>query len=198
MSRIQQKTPEVTDALLEATGRLVERLGYRKTSIEDIATAAGVSRATAYLYFPNKEAMVVAWIARRTAERRQALQEISDLEPDPIQRLRNLLVGRIEFSLDKAKSWGDRIDELLTAARLAPEEWRRQMLHDEAALLARTLKEPCFRCPVSPQATGELLCLATHGILYNHMGKHRLDEKEEVRQQTEQLIDLLLNGIVRS
>lgn len=195
--RILQKNPEVTDALVEATGRLMEQLGYRKTSMEDIAAAAGVSRATAYLYFPNKEAMLVAWLDRRTSERLKALKAVIDSEPDPIERVRKVVLARIEFSLDGARSWGDRIDELLTAVRLAPEDWRRRMLHDEAALLSETLSQPCFRCPVSPQATSELLSLATHGIFYNHLGRHRLDETQELRQQAEQLIDLLLGGIVR-
>ena len=196
--RIQQKNPDVTDALVDATGRLMEQLGYRKTSMEDIAAAAGVSRATAYLYFPNKEAMLVAWIDRRTSERLLALQAVIRAEADPIQRVRKAVLARIEFSLDGARGWGERIDELLTAVRLAPEEWRRRMLHDEAALLVETLSLPCFRCPVSPQATSELLSLATHGLFYNHLGRHRLDEKHDLRQQAEQLIDLLLGGIVRS
>lgn len=195
--RILQRNPEVAEALVGATGRLMERFGYRKTSMEEIASEAGVSRATAYLYFPSKEAMLTAWLDRRGRERFAVLREIVESEPDPVRRVREVMLRRIEFSLDGARSWGDWIDELLTAVRLAPEEWRRQLLQEETSLLVDTLALPCFHCPVSPQATVELLSLATQGILHSHLGRNRLDDRDEIRQQAEQLIDLLLRGIVR-
>ncbi|WP_028454753.1 TetR/AcrR family transcriptional regulator [Chitinilyticum litopenaei] len=41
--------------ILEAAFRLFAEKGYAATKMEDIARAAGVSRGTPYLYFPNKE-----------------------------------------------------------------------------------------------------------------------------------------------
>ena len=195
--RIHLKTPQVTEALLNATGSLVRQFGYRKTSMEDLATLAGVSRATAYLYFPNKEAMVVAWIERQVQKRKATLLAIGAAEPDPVKRIRKMLLGRIEFSLDKAKDWGPHLEELLSVVRLAPEAWHQQLLSDEASLLTESLTDARFLCPVSPQATAELLCMATHGLLQAKIGKHRLEDNLELRAQAEQLVDLLLRGVLR-
>ncbi|PTQ10170.1 TetR family transcriptional regulator [Sphingomonas oleivorans] len=41
--------------LIEAALATVSRYGFRKTSMQDIADAAGVSRAALYLHFSNKE-----------------------------------------------------------------------------------------------------------------------------------------------
>lgn len=40
--------------LLDATARLVARYGYDKTSVEEIAREAGVSKGAVYLHWPSK------------------------------------------------------------------------------------------------------------------------------------------------
>lgn len=52
------------DTALEEAGQLFLRFGYRKTSMDDIARAAGVSRQALYLWFPNKEALFCAVVDR--------------------------------------------------------------------------------------------------------------------------------------
>src|SRR5262247_1583533 len=45
------------EAILDAALELFGRYGYRRTSIDDIARAAGVAKGTVYLYVENKEAL---------------------------------------------------------------------------------------------------------------------------------------------
>src|SRR5689334_25270223 len=45
------------EAILGAARELFGRYGYRRTSIDDIARAAGVAKGTVYLYVENKEAL---------------------------------------------------------------------------------------------------------------------------------------------
>lgn len=52
-------------ALLKAAERCFGRFGIAKTTMEDIARAAGVSRATVYRYFADREALVLASVIRR-------------------------------------------------------------------------------------------------------------------------------------
>ncbi|WP_430331542.1 TetR/AcrR family transcriptional regulator [Rhodococcus sp. ACT016] len=46
--------------LMETAARLIGERGFRETTIDDIAKAAGASRATLYSYFPSKDAIVQA------------------------------------------------------------------------------------------------------------------------------------------
>jgi AcrR family transcriptional regulator len=48
------------DRLIEAAGACIDRFGLAKTTIEDIAAEAHVSRATIYRYFPNRDDLVVS------------------------------------------------------------------------------------------------------------------------------------------
>ncbi len=56
------------DALLAATARVLVKEGYDHASTNKIAHAAGVSIGSLYQYFPSKEALVAAVIARHIGE----------------------------------------------------------------------------------------------------------------------------------
>src|SRR3954462_10088575 len=51
--------------LLDAPGGGFDRFGIAKTTMEDVAKAGGVSRATVYRYFTDREALVLACVTRR-------------------------------------------------------------------------------------------------------------------------------------
>ncbi len=49
---------EKTRAILESALRVFSTYGFKKTSMDDIAKGAGMSRPALYLYFENKEAIL--------------------------------------------------------------------------------------------------------------------------------------------
>ena len=50
--------------LLDAAETCIDRFGLAKTTVEDIATEAKVSRATIYRYFDNRDELVLAVVLR--------------------------------------------------------------------------------------------------------------------------------------
>ena len=56
------------DRLYEAALVCIDRRGFRKTSIDDIAKEAGVSRPTVYTYFRSKKDVVLEVIVRQAAD----------------------------------------------------------------------------------------------------------------------------------
>lgn len=61
---IEEHRRAVHDAVLDAAAALVERHGMTGVTMSDIATRAGIGRATLYKYFADVEAVVVAWHKR--------------------------------------------------------------------------------------------------------------------------------------
>ncbi len=52
------------DAALDATAALVAERGLRSVTMSQIAAQSGIGRATLYKYFPDVEAILLAWHER--------------------------------------------------------------------------------------------------------------------------------------
>lgn len=69
------KTPEARRAdILDAAARLFFNAGYDGTTVQHIATAAGVAAGTMYLYYQSKEHVLLALHAEFHAEMQAALE----------------------------------------------------------------------------------------------------------------------------
>jgi AcrR family transcriptional regulator len=83
-SASQERSRATVQALLDATARVLTREGYDRASTNRIAATAGVSVGSLYQYFPNKEALVAALVARHNQEMldllREALKEVASLD----------------------------------------------------------------------------------------------------------------------
>jgi AcrR family transcriptional regulator len=63
------------ERMLDAAGSCLERFGLSKTTIEDVARAAELSRATVYREFGNRDGLLLA-VAARDAERTASEAEL--------------------------------------------------------------------------------------------------------------------------
>lgn len=59
---------DARDRLIDATGRCFSRFGVAKTTLEDIASEAGVSRATVYRYFEGGRDEIILGVVLREAK----------------------------------------------------------------------------------------------------------------------------------
>jgi len=80
--------------LLDAARDVILRYGYRKTTLDDVASAAGVSRATLYNYFPNKQEMFRSLIVTELDGLREAMNAAVDPADAPEVQLLAYLRGR--------------------------------------------------------------------------------------------------------
>ena len=72
-----------TRALIEDTGReLFLRKGYGGTRIDDIAAAAGISRASFYTYFPSKRDLLLAIGTNAYLASTKAIEMLADVPKD--------------------------------------------------------------------------------------------------------------------
>jgi AcrR family transcriptional regulator len=72
---------EREDRILDAAAALVQRWGYRKTTIEDIARAAAVGKGTIYLHWKTRDDLFIALLLR---ERLHAAEQAeAQLAADP-------------------------------------------------------------------------------------------------------------------
>ncbi len=81
----------VRDATLDATAALVAERGLASVTMSQIAEDTGIGRATLYKYFPDVDAILVAWHERQIAGHLEHLAEVRDRAGDPGQRIEAVL-----------------------------------------------------------------------------------------------------------
>jgi AcrR family transcriptional regulator len=89
-SASQARSQATVEALLDATARILLREGYDRASTNRIATVAGVSIGSLYQYFPNKESLVAALVARHNRQilalLRDAMAAVASLDLEAAMR----------------------------------------------------------------------------------------------------------------
>ena len=66
-AKTEPKAKPVRERLLDAAEECLQQFGPQKTSMEDVARAAGMSRATVYRYFENRDALLLGVASRQAA-----------------------------------------------------------------------------------------------------------------------------------
>jgi AcrR family transcriptional regulator len=87
---VETHRQEVREAILDATGRLVQSRGLLAVTMSDIAEATGIGRATLYKYFPDVEMILSAWHQRHVEAHLAELRRIQQ-PADPVGRLQAVL-----------------------------------------------------------------------------------------------------------
>ena len=88
---IEAHRQAVRGATLDTTTALIAERGLRSVTMSQIAEATGIGRATLYKYFPDVEAVLLAWHEREVARHLRQLQVARNAGGTPIARLEAVL-----------------------------------------------------------------------------------------------------------
>ncbi len=174
---------EVRDAILDTAARLVAEHGLRSATMSQIADRAGIGRATLYKYFPNVEAILLAWHGRQVTCHLEELAELRDCAIEPRERLEAVVAG---YAMIVHESHGHH-EPALAAFRhrdeqvAAAEERLRTMIRE---LVAAAVAAGDVRDDVPP---GELASYCLHALA--------LAGQLPSRAAVHRLVDVVLGGL---
>ncbi|MBR7836597.1 TetR/AcrR family transcriptional regulator [Actinospica durhamensis] len=97
----------VRETIMDTAWRLVGERGLSAVTMSQIAEQAGIGRATLYKYFPDVEAIVIAWHERQIGAHLARLAAIRDEHTDPGAALRAVLTGYAHLSRHRGAHPGD-------------------------------------------------------------------------------------------
>lgn len=97
------KSEETRERILAAAIDLFRQRSFDRTTMRDIASAAGVALGGAYYYFESKEALVMAYYERAQREMDPLLEAALARSKDLRERLRAIVQVKIDyFQADRA------------------------------------------------------------------------------------------------
>jgi AcrR family transcriptional regulator len=77
----RSKRQERAERILDAAAELIQRWGYKKTAVDDIARLAGVAKGTIYLHWKTREDLFAALLLRESVETLRGMQELIERDP---------------------------------------------------------------------------------------------------------------------
>ena len=97
--RREQQKAELRAAILAAAQREFERHGYENFSLRRVAERIGYSPTTIYLYFQNKDDLLLETVKSGFAAFDRAMVEAAQTSDEPLQQLRALGRAYLEFGI---------------------------------------------------------------------------------------------------
>jgi AcrR family transcriptional regulator len=164
-------------AILAAAVKVFFQFGYRKTSMEDVAAAAQVSRQTLYLQFHDKERLFRAALEYVTG---QMLVSIRRLAANQNGTVEQTLMGVFEVLCGDSLVLSSQVNiaELLTIARSPEESIVSRFEADVRSVIAETLTQ-----------AGTAARWERRGIGAQELAIHLLDISAGVKSSTGDLSD---------
>jgi AcrR family transcriptional regulator len=139
----------VRDATLDTTAALVAEHGLRSVTMSQIAELTGIGRATLYKYFPDVEAILLAWHERQIARHLEHLRHVRDRATSPGERLSSVLEAYALISHESRGHHDAELSAFLHRDEQVPRA-QRQLLEMIRDLLAGAAQAGDVRDDVAP------------------------------------------------
>jgi AcrR family transcriptional regulator len=179
------------DAIVAAAVPVFGRYGFRKTTMDLLAQAAGVSRPAVYQYFPNKTAVFRAVAETVGAELHAAALAASATGATTADRLFALLWVKLDFAASTVAA--DYRQELVREAAALAADLVAETEARYAALIAAVLEDApeldLLGDAMSAEDAAVLLTDAMVGIARSAA------TAEQMRSRLRQLVDLAVRGL---
>lgn len=193
----EEKKQQTRQAIIRAAVQLFGDQGYERTSIEQLARAAGIGKGTIYSYFKTKSEIFLAYGEDELEFLYKRLAEESDPDTPLSDQLLTLLIGLFRYVM-KNKEFG----RILMRERVFPKELTLEKSQDldnrHLEMLNRMFRRAQERGELRPDA--DLFFTAAHfyGIyLITMMAwfEGRIEKEAEVAEYLQVMIRQALNGV---
>lgn len=187
--------------ILDAAECLFQQHGVSRTSLQDIAQAAGVTRGAIYWHFEGKADLFNAMLTRVTLPLQEALSRSDDPQfVDPLQRIRNSFIGALRKTANDpqlrrvfeiATHKVEYVDDLLAVRDLHLNMRNAGVVHVE-----RSLRAAMRRGQLPPGTPARVAALGLHALIDGLIQNWMLDPAVfDLVKVGEQALDAFLVGL---
>jgi len=182
------------EAILEAATDAFYRHGYNAASSRDIARQAGITQATVYYHFKNKEEILLTIITEFSDQLFESLLAALARDSDPVTRLRNAVTQHILFT----KTHRRQVKIILEDKKSLGPELNARVKEKEKSIfnLYRTYLKELQAAGIVRNADLIPMTFSMFGIINSLYHWYRTDKPLTIERIAEEIADLLLNGLL--
>jgi AcrR family transcriptional regulator len=191
VSRRERKKGRTRADIYAAAMNLFVRRGFDSVTIEDICDAADVARATFFLHFPAKEALLIEYGQRANDELAAAISAYRGSATATLRMAFKMLAERDVRHPDVVRLV---IREVLARPRVLSEHdgSAADLVNLLAGVIRRGQKSGEFRRRTDPTVAALTACSAFFALIYTWV---RQDGKIDIEGGVAQTLDIILNGL---
>ena len=182
--------------IVDIAQELFSRFGFLKTTIDEIAKAARMGKASLYHYFRNKEDIFREVINKESKVLSSKIREAVDKEETPQGKIRAFIITRMKYLNELVNIYAALKDEYLTHYAFI-EKARENNYWEEIetikAILDEGIAKKIFIAP-DVELTSFAIISALKGLEYPWTMKIPVPELEN---NLNKLLEILFNGIVK-
>lgn len=196
--RTKEEAAATRDRILDAAEQLFAEHGVSRTTLQHIATAAGVTRGAIYWHFDDKVALFNAMIERVVSPLEVALGEMDTI--DPLRDLREHMLGALRITVEDERA--RRVFEIvalkmefvgeLQAARVRRHESLLSWMARAEERVGRAIEQGAVRADVDPHAASLAMWALVDGLIRNWLFEPELYDLMKIGALA---IDAQLNGL---
>lgn len=118
---MQRLDPEKRNAILNAAKQRLRKYGIKKTKMQEIAKDVGIAVGTLYLYFKNKNDILIASIEAYTQQHIDYAEDILNSAKSPQEKLKAYIINRFRITQDINNSGSHAAELVLAVIKLKPD-----------------------------------------------------------------------------
>ncbi|HYQ56793.1 MAG TPA: TetR/AcrR family transcriptional regulator [Draconibacterium sp.] len=181
--------------IIEAAGITFERYGFKKTSMDDIAFAAGKGKSSLYYYFKNKEEVFEAVVAHEADILVNEINLSINASTSAIDKLRNYVTTRMKRFVQRGNLTTALNDNFLATFSFI-EKIRNNYRDFEVEMIAKIIEEGIQKKefkPIDAEFTAEAILTCMIGFEVPLLTKSQAVEDSVVKINS--VINMFLHGI---
>ncbi len=193
---MNNKRENKKEQILTVAQKFFSRFGLRKTTMDEIARAASMGKATLYHYFRSKEHVFAEVIKRETQILRNKLNEAMDITDDPKEKIRAYITTRMNYLNSLSNTYSALTDEYLKHYSFV-EKFRQDFNNYEIQLLSSVLRygvDKKIFSIMNINSIARIIGIALRGLEFPLL---REGKSKNFKDDIDLMVDTVLYGICK-
>ncbi len=194
----KKRTGEKRERILQAAIRVFAEKGFYATRVSEIAKAAGVADGTIYLYFENKDDVLVSIFRDRIGQLLEILEKVvkSDRSiEDRVRKIMELQLGLLEEQRDLAEVITVNLRQSSSLLKEYAAPLFTRYLELIANMIADGQKDGTFRDDINPRVAARALWGGLDGIALTWALSDKTPKPNKLRKAATQYASIFLEGL---